>query len=329
MKNLMKFAWVFILIPVLFVASCTDDPDTPDPVAQDRFDAMKTHMIDNGMDLPDVLTDWITTAENVYTIMTDEDATNDFYIIDIRAADDYDAGHIEWAVNATLGGILDEAANAGGKPIIVACYSGQEAGHAVVALRLSGYTDAKVLKWGMCSWNEATAGSWQGNIGDAAIDDPTNWEAAPGNLQANEAHDAPLLEYLEEDPAVILETRVAAMLEGGFHGVTNGDVLGTPANYFINNYWAGSDIEHYGNISTAYQVLPLTLADGEYAYLDAEGQVVTYCWTGQTSSMITAYLTVLGYDAYSLLFGANGMIHTNLESYKWSDALIMEYPLAN
>lgn len=145
MKNLMKFAWVFILIPVLFVASCTDDPDTPDPVAQDRFDAMKTHMIDNGMDLPDVLTDWITTAENVYTIMTDEDATNDFYIIDIRAADDYDAGHIEWAVNATLGGILDEAANAGGKPIIVACYSGQEAGHAVVALRLSGYIKHFIL----------------------------------------------------------------------------------------------------------------------------------------------------------------------------------------
>ncbi len=325
MKNLLKFVWVLILVPLLFLSSCTDFEEIPGP--QDRFGALKTYLIDNNMDLPAILTDWITTAENVYTIMTDADVTDDYYIIDIRSEEHYNEGHIEWAVNATLGGILDAAQNADGKPIIVACYTGQGAGHAVVALRLSGFSDAKVLKWGMSSWNEATAASWINGTGDAAVGN-TNWSNAPGDIQVNTAHDAPVIEYLENDPAEILSEQVAKMLEGGFSGVPNESVLGTPTDYFINNFWATLDIEHYGNISTAYQVNPLTLANGEYAYLDPAGKVVTYCWTGQTSSIVTAYLTVLGYEAYSLKFGTNGMIYSNLESHKWSVDAIMGYPLA-
>ncbi|MCD4773898.1 MAG: hypothetical protein K8R41_11005 [Bacteroidales bacterium] len=325
MKNLLKFVWVLVLAPILFLNSCTDYEDIPGP--QDRFGVLKTYLIDNNMDLSVILTDWITTAENVYTTMTDADATNDYYIIDIRAEEHYDEGHIEWAVNATLGGILEAAQNAGGKPIIVACYSGQGAGHAVVALRLSGYPDAKVMKWGMCSWNEATATSWTNGVGDAAIGN-ANWSNPPGDIQANTPHDAPVIEYLESDPAVVLSEQVAKMLAGGFSAVSNESVLGTPTDYFINNFWAIGDIEHYGNISTAYQVKPLTLASGEYVYLDPAGKVVTYCWTGQTSSIVTAYLTVIGYEAYSLTFGTNGMIYSNLESHKWSEAQIMGYPLA-
>jgi 3-mercaptopyruvate sulfurtransferase SseA len=35
------------------------------------------------------------------------------------------------------------------------------------------------------------------------------------------------------------------------------------------------------------------LSVGEINNLDPSKTVVTYCWTGQTSSMITAYLNVL------------------------------------
>jgi rhodanese-related sulfurtransferase len=51
--------------------------------------------------------------------------------------------------------------------------------------------------------------------------------------------------------------------------------------------------------------------------IDPDKTVVTYCWTGQTSSMVTAYLNVIGYNAVSLKFGANGMIYSNLESHKF------------
>ena len=40
--------------------------------------------------------------------------------------------------------------------------------------------------------------------------------------------------------------------------------------------------------------------------------------TGQTSSMITAYLNVVGYDAVSLKFGSNNMIYPTLESHKFA-----------
>ena len=50
---------------------------------------------------------------------------------------------------------------------------------------------------------------------------------------------------------------------------------------------------------------------------DPEKTAVTYCWTGQTSSMVTAYLNVIGYNAVSLKFGANSMIYDNLESHQF------------
>jgi len=321
MKKLMRFAAFFAILPFFVLTSCSDDSNDPTPEAQDRFDSFKTYMVTNDMDITNVLDGWITSATAVH------DAMDDFYVIDIRQEADFNNGHIPGAVNATLGNLLEKAADAGGKTIIVACYTGQTAGHAVVALRLSGYPTAKVLKWGMSSWNPATNGSWAGNTGDVAIGDG-NWAAAPGDVAASTPMGAPELLYTTEDMSEILTDRVAKLLEGGFKGVNNTDVLANPANYFINNYWAGTDVEHYGNIKTAHRILPFTLVDGEYAYLDGAGKVVTYCWTGQTSSMLTAYLTVMGYDAYSLKFGANGMIYSNLESHKFSaETETMDYDL--
>ena len=40
--------------------------------------------------------------------------------------------------------------------------------------------------------------------------------------------------------------------------------------------------------------------------------MVTYCYTGQTSAITTAWLDVLGYDGRSLMFGANGIVHSKL-----------------
>lgn len=321
MKNLLKFAALFAFLPFLVLTSCNDDGNDPTPQAQDRYQAFKTYLIDNNMDLSNVLDGWITTATAVH------DAMNDYYVIDIRNADDFAAGHIPGAVNSTLTGVIDAAANAdAGKTIVVACYTGQTAGHAVVALRLSGYPTAKVLMWGMSSWNQATAGSWLSNIGDAA-DGDANWVASPGEIMTNDPQTAPELLYETDNMADVLHSQVTAMLEGGFMGVDATTVLADPEGYFINNYWAAADVEQFGNIKNAHRVNPLTLQNGEIAYIDGTQKVVTYCWTGQTSSMITAYLNVLGYDAYSLKFGANSMIHSALESHKYTDAQIMGYDL--
>jgi len=95
-------------------------------------------------------------------------------------------------------------------------------------------------------------------------------------------------------------------------------VLDNPYNYCINVYLTAADVVNYGNISGAYRINPLSLSSGEYLGLDPNKTIVSYCYTGQTTSMITAYLTILGYDAKIIKFGLNGMIYSNLYSHKYT-----------
>lgn len=325
MKNITKILLGLMIIPLLTLNSCKKPrPDAPDIDPSLSFKALKTYLIDNNLDLPTVLTSWITSADAVNTIMTDGDDTNDYYIIDLRAAADYNAGHIPGAVNSTLSNVLDQASVSGGKQILVVCYTGQTASHAVVGLRLSGYPSAQVLMWGMAGWNSNYTGSWDAGVGDNGA---ANWTAAPGSLASNAHHSDPEYTTTATDGAGILTERVAAMLTGGFKGINGSEVAATPSNYFINNYWAATDVEHYGHITGAYRILPLSLEGGEYLNFDASKQIVTYCWTGQTSSMVTAYLTVLGYNAASLKFGANNLIYSALEAHKWSSAATRNYSI--
>jgi len=59
--------------------------------------------------------------------------------------------------------------------------------------------------------------------------------------------------------------------------------------------------------------------------LPTDKTIVVYCYTGQNSARIATYLRVLGYDAKSLKFGANGMIHDEMEGHTWSEGAIMGY----
>ena len=312
MKNLIKYLFLILVLPAFILSSCKKDPIEEERVTDPEFQTLITYMQTNGDDLNNILDGWITTAETI------KDNLTSYYLIDIRSATDYDAAHIPGAVNSTLGNILVEALNAAGKPIIVVCYSGQSAGHGVCALRLSGFDDAKVLAYGMSSWGPTWSGSWDNNTGDAAVDH-ANWIAAPGAIAENKEFDDPDITETGTG-AEILAARVAALLTGGFtpNGVTASDVLTNPGSYFVNNYWAAADVQLYGHIAGAYRINPLTLSGEEYFGLNPDKPVVTYCWTGQTSSVIAAYLDIIGYDAKTLKFGSNAMIYSNLTSHKWA-----------
>ena len=323
MEKFLKYFMLVLMVSALVLAGCSksDDDDDPTPTPTPTYEVLKNYMIANNLDVDVVLAPgWNITAANVNAKGTDA-----YYIIDIRSEDDYNAGHIEGAVHSTLAEVLDKAADAT-KPILVACYSGQTAGHAVMALRLSGYSDAKVLLWGMSGWRADLSAPWTNGIGNAA-DGSGSWIAPPGNITPSAEFDAPVIESSYTDGADILKERVEAMLTNGFNKITNSDVLGAPANYFINNYWALDDVEHYGHITGAYRIQPFTLAANTDKNLDPSKTIVTYCWTGQTSSMFTAYLYVLGFEgAKSLLYGTNGMIYDKLESHTWS-APTTDYPV--
>jgi len=313
MKKLLKYLLILALVPTLFLSSCKKD-DSVAVGGDNSFETLTTYLVANDMDLPDVLTGWIVAAPAAADVATFIDT---YDILDIRSATDYANGHIEGAVNSTLGNILTDAQNTT-KPILVACYTGQTASHAVVALRLSGYPNAKVLKWGMSGWNSTLSAHWEANSGDvngAAAIGNASWTTDP--VAINQSFEYPALTVTSTTGPAILEERVESMISGGFKGVSATDVLTNPTSYFINNFWAQADVDLYGHIVGAYRINPLSIENGEIANINPNATVVTYCWTGQTSSMVTAYLNVLGYNALSLKFGANSMIYPNLAVHKF------------
>jgi rhodanese-related sulfurtransferase len=174
-------------------------------------------------------------------------------------------------------------------------------------LRLYGYHDAQALKWGMSGWNPAFD-KWTPNIGNIA-DGHSNWTTAAAI--AVQTFGDPSISSSTSDGAALLKERVEEVVAAGFKGVTPSDVLNSPSNYYINNYFSDADHTGFGHINGAYRVLPLGITDGSINNLDPSKQVVTYCYTGQTSAVITAFLRVLGYDAYSLKFGMNGLYNSN------------------
>jgi rhodanese-related sulfurtransferase len=302
--------WIAIL-PLVVVIGCKDNDPAP---ANDNFTTLTEYMVANNMDISDVVSGWITAAPSS---VNDVPAfVSSYYIMDIRSADAYAAGHIEGAVNTTLGKIVDDATSVT-KPILVVCYTGQTAAHATVALRLSGHPDAKVLMWGMSGWRSDLSSSWTGNSGDNGNVGVGNSNWVTTSTETPQTFDVPAWTTTSTDPAEMLKERVTYMTTKGFQGIGASDVLATPSNYFINNFWSEADVTKYGHIANAYRINPLTIANNEIKNLDPTKTVVTYCWTGQTSSMVTAYLTVLGYDAKSLKFGANSMIYSALEAHKF------------
>lgn len=87
------------------------------------------------------------------------DNGEDFYLLSVRKAEDYAAGHIKGAENVPFGNTLTD--NIGDLPkdktIVVYCYTGQTAGQTTAALRLLGY-DAVSLNGGMGMASNAPSG---------------------------------------------------------------------------------------------------------------------------------------------------------------------------
>ncbi|MEA3286652.1 MAG: rhodanese-like domain-containing protein [Candidatus Marinimicrobia bacterium] len=316
----MKLDWRLVLVLVLALGLMVSCESTEEEDEDTAFQVLSQYMLDNDMDVTDVINGWITTASAI----SGNEAN--YFIVDIRSQAKYDEGHIPTAVYSDYGDILTtvEAQNTSDLPVLVACFSGQSAAHAVVALRLSGYTDAKTLKWGMSGW-AAQFDSWSGKV-DSIAKDNANWamDAPPALLSGN---DDPVINTDLTDGAAILAERVDAILDG-FKGTPAATILGAPDNYQINNRWEQEHWDHYGHIAGAYRTEPgsVSIANDGLDVLDPSQTIATYCWTGQTSSMMTAWLTALGYDATSLKFGANSMIYHTLESHKWS-ALAADFPM--
>jgi rhodanese-related sulfurtransferase len=233
-------------------------------------------------------------------------------ILDLRSSKAFAEGHISGAVNVSFGTLVnymaDEVNLDNYDKIVMVCYTGQTSGMAAATLRMLGYNTVYSLKWGMSSWNMKFAEpKWLARISDEYTDDiETSDNAKPA------AGDFPEISTGNTDPKDILTEQANRMLAKGF-GKMNAkiaDVFQDPTSYFIVNI-ATPEAYAAGHIPSAVNYAPKgsLVYDVDLNTLPIDKPILVYCATGQYAAQVVAYLRLLGYDAYTLLYGANSFMH--------------------
>lgn len=222
-------------------------------------------------------------------------AGSDMVIVDIRSADDYNAGHIKGAVNmpwgtAAMYEMLPYIPE--DKPVFVNCYSGQTAGQAVAVMNIMGIPARSVnLGW---------------NFGISKVEGfedvmETTANSLPGSMQRDIP--APLLDaakaYYEKTAEaggtpfasnIVSEDNAKAILDANDPGVLFVSVRKPEA-------YAEAHIEGAINVPFGPGM------QENFASLPGDKKLIVYCYTGQTAGQTVAGLRMLGFDAVSLKGG--------------------------
>ena len=260
---------------------------------------------------------------DVKTLLTDGDTSNDPYIIDYRSAADFASGHIISAVNMAIGDLvtkINDGTIPKTKTILNICYTGQTASWATAVLNMLGY-DAQNLLFAMCSV-----------VADNSINGTDKWinqiagdefatQLKTTDLTPTTEHAYPTLSTGKTSAEDIIKERITSILAAdGWGRIDAATVFSNPGNYFIINYWPKAEYLNPGHIEGAFCYEPKTSLkkDAMLKYLPTDKTIVIYCYTGQTSAQIAAYLQILGYDAKSLLYGVNGFAYNSLTKSKYT-----------
>ena len=317
-----KILLLSVLSLLIIVSSCKkDDPVNESQVLVDYVEANFTlstlpsyihaASINGGVGLGDLL------------------LTSDPYVIDIRSAAKWAAGHIPTAINVDISAgesVVEHckvnASVIGERDIIVVCYSGQSAAMEVALLKLSGFSKAKSLLFGMSSWTTVEGyDSWTASVSN---DHVLVKEVTP-NAKA-EAGMLPAINTGFENGDDILAARIAEVEAAGFGALstTGAMAVSNRESWYICNYWKEADYTS-GHIEGAVMydptaaVNPFTQA-ADLLTLPAgmDQTTVVYCYTGQTSAFVATYLNVLGYtNVKTLKNGANSLWEATMPGTRW------------
>lgn len=337
-----KISLLFLLLPAaIFLTSCGGNQESADKqsgdslaqeqnVEQSEYDILVNYLEANGNYLnttpdkggaPSMIK-----AKDLKNMMGD-----DIYVIDIRDGKTFSEGHIKGAVNIQDSYLLyhlnNEIDASKYKKIVIACYTGQTASFNASLLQLSGFNNVVALKWGMNSWNSKLNKKWLANIGnrDDITETTANPKAAPGNY--------PEINTGMEDAEAILDARINEVFANGIGNakVKLEDLADNLDNYYIVNYWP-EELYNTAHLKGAMQYTPRkslhTTAD--LATLPTDKPIIIYCFTGQHSAAVVSYLRILGYDAYTLLYGSNGFMNKYLvdtDHHGYSDKISNNFEL--
>lgn len=259
------------------------------------------------------------------------------YLIDLRSPEAFARGHIKGSVNVSFEDLYKHIKGINAKAyenIVLICFAGHACSYGTSLLRAAGFSNVVSLKWGISSWSHVFAEeSWLKNISNVRakefVSTPSPPKNPPGPL--------PKITTGKTTPQEILESRITQLFQEGLKPIMidhcclfNDCYCG--GGFYIVNYWSPKLYHNPGHVPGAINYPPDEKPFKSNTFLKTlptNRTIVVYCFTGQTSAFVAGYLRILGYDARSLLFGANSMIYDKMRSDKISNTFIPEKEIMN
>ncbi|MFC2040423.1 rhodanese-like domain-containing protein [Chloroflexota bacterium] len=284
-----------LLVTMPLLSSCGGpEPTTPStpapapaPAAVVEFDVVKAAVADylvgpSGNMKPEDLQ--IKIAEN-----------NSPYIVSIRSAEDYAAGHIPGAMNMKFGELSTVPMD---QDIVVYCYTGQSASFGTAVLGIQGYSVMN-LRHGMSSWSDDSEVYKKRYSGAAGYDTETT-----PNIGGSYA--MPTLENTSSNDDAAIIAAAAATVSPKYISAKDLQVKISEGEAMTILSVRKADAYAVGHIPGAINAPYGPNIVSALSQLDPDAPVYVYCYTGHTAAQSTAMLQMLGYDAYSVSFGMCG-----------------------
>ncbi len=239
---------------------------------------------------------------------------SNYLVIDIRPEEEYEKAHVFGSVNVLPEKIVEYFENSihapGFEKIAIICNAGYQAPFVAMALRYLGYLNVYPVRNGLSSWSYEIAKEYRlANISDSHVGklDTIGYEMPePGEF--------PKLMTAQNNAYALLRERIIDILnDDDFlqYFISFEELMANPDEYFIVSYWPEARYNS-GHLtgSVRYQPRDFLKKDRFLNTLPTDKPVVIQCYMGSHSNFVTMYLRILGYEAKSLLYGANNFKHS-------------------
>jgi len=291
----------------------------------------------NSSDLPS-----LTDADEVYSNI------HEYLLIDIRPSEEFISGHIEGAINkqpSQLISFLDSIDYKQYPKIIIISKNGQSSAFYTCLLRLYGFDNTCSMNYGMAAWNAAFSDEWLNAL-------QTDYELLQD--YTNDLFPKPASTPLPEVSlsGTSLEDKVKQRIKDLTKTEFEDNLIDGESTAVINYGWLMSNTEkflivcydsvllykdvlagisHPENAVSFHPFPHSELSSTEYLQsIPSNKKSAFYSTNGQLSGFVVAYLRVLGYDAKSVLFGANNMYYDLLlNSVSFSDEAFSQSKIRN
>lgn len=338
MKNILK---IIISLVLIFATGCLKDNIVP--VVNFELDGtakILRYLESQGDIVNTEAAPWLISTTDVFNDL------GQLSILDIRNQDEYVSGHIESSINVSSSRLYEVVDSLYAvfplKKIVVVSKNGQSSSYFVSLLRLAGFDKVFSLNRGMAYWHTDFANDWLQALG--------NSDSMFGNYEYPKLpfSDLPKLDFpstlITEQEKTIY--RIKELIKIGFISNIN-YMTSLGSNVLIYNfvvcygkpalYGAPRDLGSRG-----HPVGAVWFMNSKFEFRSVESlqtlpndrPILIYSSDGQLSACMVAYLCVLGYDAKTLLFGANQLFYTrmnldpNLVGDVFKTSEIMNYPYA-